>query len=99
MSSGEVQPAGSFVGLAGVNVHRVLTVLALHGAAPPELTLALCDALHPHRVVAPPTAHDLAAVRPPGRLVADPPGCSQRACRKETTHLVRPHTWLDHTPG
>lgn len=51
------------MGLAGVDVHHVLTVFALHGAAPLELALALGDTLDTHGVVAPPTAHDLTAVR------------------------------------
>lgn len=59
---GDVQPIGSLVWLAGVNVHHVLTVVALHGAAPHELALTLGDTFDTHGVVTPSTAHDLAAV-------------------------------------
>ena len=78
-SLGHVQSVGSLVGLAGVNVHRVLAVFALHGATPLELALALGDARDPHGVVAPPTAHDLAAVRAFRRLVAHSARCAQGA--------------------
>lgn len=73
----DVQPIGSLVRLAGVNVHHLLAVAALHGAAPLELALALGDALGAHGVVAPPTAHDLAAVHAPRGLVA------HSACRSQ----------------
>ena len=56
--------------LAGVDVHHVLAVAALHGAAPLEPALALGDAFDAHGVVAPPTAHDLAAIRASRGLVA-----------------------------
>lgn len=62
VSSGLVQPLGSFGGFARVYVHGLLTVLTLHGAAPFELALALGDLLDSGGVVAPPTAHDLTAV-------------------------------------
>lgn len=56
--------------LAGVNVHHLLAVVALHRAAPLELAFTLGDPLDAHGVVAPPTAHDLAAVHAPGGPVA-----------------------------
>lgn len=59
---GYVQPVGSLVGLAGVNVHHVLAVFTLHSAAPLELALTLGDTFDTHSVIAPPTAHDLTAV-------------------------------------
>lgn len=62
VSSGLIQPLCSFRCLAGVYVHSLLAVLALHGAAPFELALALGDLLDSRGVVATPTAHDLAAV-------------------------------------
>lgn len=65
-SSGLVQPLGSFWSFAGVYVDRLLTVLTLHRTAPLELALALRDALDACRIVAPPTAHHLASVRPSG---------------------------------
>lgn len=78
--SGLVHPFGTRGSLAGVDVHRLLAVLALHRAAPLELALALGDALHARGVVAPPTAHDLTAVRPARRLVAHSPGSAQGTC-------------------
>ncbi len=62
MSSGLVQPLGSFGGFARVYVHSFFTVLALHGAAPFELALAFGDLLDSRGVIAPPTAHDLTAI-------------------------------------
>jgi len=59
---GYVQPIGSLVRLAGVNVHNFLAVFALHSAAPLELALTLGDTLDAHGVVASSAAHDLAAV-------------------------------------
>lgn len=73
----DIQPIRSLVRLAGVNVHHLLAVGALHGAAPLELAFALGDALDAHGVVAPPTAHDLAAVQASGGLVA------HSACRAQ----------------
>ncbi len=61
-SLGYVQPIRSFVGLAGVNVHHLLAVIALHSAAPLEFALTLGDTFDTHCVIAPPTAHDLTAV-------------------------------------
>ena len=81
-SLGYVQPIGSLVGFAGVNVHQVLTVLALHSAAPLEFTLALGDPFDSHGVVAPPTAHDLTAVCASRGLVAHSTCCAQRPCKK-----------------
>lgn len=60
-------------------VHGFLTVLTLHGAAPFELALALGDLLDSCCVVAPPTAHDLAAVRASRGLVAHSACCAQGA--------------------
>ena len=85
--SGEVQPVGALVRLAGVHVHDVLAVLALHGAAPLELALALGDTLHPRCVVAPTAAHDLTAVHPPGGLVAHPSCRAQRTCNTREEHV------------
>lgn len=79
-SLGYVQPIWSLVGLAGVNVHHVLAVFALHGAAPLEFALALGDTLDTHSVIAPPTAHDLTAVCASGGLVAHSACCPQGAC-------------------
>lgn len=78
-SSGLVQPFGAFRCLARVYVHGLLAVLTLHGAAPFKLALTLGDLLDSGGVVAPPTAHDLAAVRASRRLVADAPSCAQGA--------------------
>lgn len=86
-SSGLVQPFCSFGGFARVYVHSFLTVLALHSAAPFELALALVDLLDSRGVVATPTAHDLTAVRAPGRLIADPSGRAQGTCMKEYKRL------------
>lgn len=63
LSSGLVQPFGTFRGLARVYIHRLLAVLTLHGAAPFKLTLTLGDLLYSGGVVASPAAHYLAAVR------------------------------------
>lgn len=90
--SGYVQPIGSSVGLAGVNVHHVLAVLALDSAAPLEFALALGDAFHAHGVVAPPTAHDLTAVCPSGGLVTHSACCAQRTC-KERKRVTPPYIW------
>lgn len=62
VSSGLVQPFGSFGGLARVYVHSFLTVLTLHGTTPFEFALTLGDLLDSCGVVAPATAHDLATV-------------------------------------
>lgn len=62
LALGYVQPIGTRVGLAAVNIHYVLAVFALHRAAPLELAFTLGDAFDSHGVVAPPTAHDLTAV-------------------------------------
>lgn len=78
--SGLVQPLGSLGGLARVYVDGLLAVLTLHGAAPPELALALGDLLDPRGVVASPAAHDLAAVGAARRLVADPARRAQGPC-------------------
>lgn len=59
---GYVQPVGSLVGFAGVNVHYVFTVFALHSAAPLELALTLSDTFDSHGVIATPTAHDFTAI-------------------------------------
>lgn len=64
--SGLVQPLGSFRSFAGVYIHGLFAVFALDGAAPFKLTFALGDALHARRIVAPPTAHHLAAICPSG---------------------------------
>lgn len=86
--SGLVQPFGTFRGLARVYVHRLLAVLTLHGTAPFKLALALGDLLHSCGVVAPPTAHYLAAIRAARRLVADAPSCAQRACERGQNHVI-----------
>lgn len=86
-SLGGVQPIGPLVGLAGVNVHQVLAVAAFHGAAPLELALALGDAFDAHGVVAPPTAHDLAAVGASGGPVAHSACCAQGACKEICTDI------------
>lgn len=78
------------MGLTGVNVHSVLTVLTLHGATPLELALALGDSLGAHCVVAPSATHDLAAVCASRRLVADSPCRSQGAFGEST----RQTPWL-----
>lgn len=78
------------MGLTGVNVHSVLTVLTLHGATPLELALALGDSLGAHCVVAPSATHDLAAVRASGRLVADSTCRAQGACGESTRQTSRP---------
>lgn len=88
LSSGLVQPFGTFRGLARVYIHRLLAVLTLHGAAPFKLALTLGDLLHSGGVVAPPTAHYLAAVRAARRLVADAPGCAQGACERGQNHAI-----------
>lgn len=62
VSSGLVQPFGSFGGLARMYVYSFLAVLTLHSAAPFELALTLGDLFDSGGVVAPPAAHDLAAV-------------------------------------
>ena len=75
------------MGLAGVNVHQVLAVAALHGAAPLELALALGDTFDAHGVVAPPTAHDLTALGASGGLVAHSARCAQGACKEMYVQL------------
>lgn len=77
---GDVQPVGSLVRLAGVNVHHLLAVAALHGAAPLELAFTFGHALDAHGVVAPPTAHDLTAVCATRGLIADATGSTQGTC-------------------
>lgn len=96
-SSGLVQPFGALRGLARVHVHGLLAVLALHGAAPFKLALTLGDLLHSRGVVAPPAAHDLAAVRAARRLVADAPSCAQGACKRGQNHTInkRSISYLD----
>ena len=86
-SLGHVQPVGTLVGLAGVNVHHVLAVVALHGAAPLELALALGDTVNAHGVVAPPAAHDLTAVGPSRGLVAPAARCAQGTWRDVHVYL------------
>lgn len=88
LSSGLVQPFCPFRGLARVYVHGLLAVLTLHCAAPFKLALTLGDLLHSCGVVAPPAAHDLAAVRATRCLVADAPSCAQGACDKGQNHLI-----------
>lgn len=63
VSSGLVQPFGSFRGFARVYVHCLFTVLTLHGTAPFEFALALGNLLDSRGVVASSTAHDLTAIR------------------------------------
>lgn len=75
---GDVQPIRSLVRLAGVNVHQVLAVFALHGAAPLELAFALGDTFDAHGVVAPTATHDLTAVCASRGLVAHSARCAQR---------------------
>ena len=77
---GSIQLIGSLVRLACVYVHRVLTVLALHSAAPLKLALALGDALDTHGVVTAAATHDLTAVWASGRLVTLATRCAQRTC-------------------
>lgn len=86
---GYIQPIGSLVRFAGVNVHDVLAVAALHSATPLELTLALGDAFDAHGVVAPPAAHDLAAIGASGGLVAHPARCSQGTWKKKHTFVLQ----------
>lgn len=88
---GHVQPIGSLVRFAGVNVHDVLAVAALHCTTPLELTFALGDAFDAHGVVAPPTAHDLAAIGASGGLVAHPACRAQRTWKKPTGSGYRQH--------
>lgn len=76
VSSGLVQPFGSFGRFARVYVHSFLAVLTLHGAAPFELALTLGDLLDSRGVVAPPAAHDLTAVCAARCLIADSPSCA-----------------------
>lgn len=83
VSSGLVQPFGSFWGLACVYVHGLLTVLTLHSTAPFEFALALGDLLDSRGVVAPPTAHDLAAVCTTWCLIADPPSRAQGTWKEQ----------------
>lgn len=80
VSSGLVQPFGSFGGLACVYVHGLFTVLTLHSAAPSEFALALGDLLDSRGVVASSAAHDLAAVCATWCLIADSPSCAQGTC-------------------
>lgn len=86
--SGLVQPFSSFGGLTRVNVHSFLTVLTLHGTAPFELALTLGDLLDSGGVVAPPAAHDLAAVSATWWLIADPTSCAQGPCRESPKELA-----------
>lgn len=79
---GYVQPVGSLVRFAGVNVHDVFAVAALHSTAPLELTLALGNAFDAHGVIAPPAAHDLAAICASGGPVAHPARCAQGTWKK-----------------
>lgn len=79
VSSGLVQPLGSFRCFTRVHVHSVLALLAAHSAAPVELALALGDARDARGVVPPPAAHHLAAVRPARHLVAHATGRAQGA--------------------
>lgn len=95
---GYIQPIGSLVRFAGVNVDDVLAVAALHSATPLELTLALGDAFDTHGVVAPPAAHDLAAVGTSGGLVAHPARCSQGTWKKKTYLCVTDSTLFLNKP-
>ena len=81
-SLSHVQPNRSLVGFAGVNVHNVLTVSALHRAAPLELALALGDTFDAHGVVASSAAHDLAAICASRGPVAHSASCAQGAWRE-----------------
>lgn len=88
---GHIQPIGSLMRFAGVNVHDVLAVAALHSTTPLELTLALGDAFDAHGVIAPPAAHDLAAICASGGLVAHPARCAQRTWKKSIRLCYRQH--------
>lgn len=55
-----------------VDVHRFLTVSALHSAAPFELAVAFGHAVYTGGVVPATAAHDLTAVHASGGLVAHP---------------------------
>lgn len=88
---GYIQPIGSLVRFAGVNIHDVLAVAALHSTAPLELTLALGDAFDARGVVASPAAHDLAAIGASGGLVAHPARCAQGTWKKSMRLCYRKH--------
>lgn len=77
-----VQPIRSLVGLAGVNVHHLLTVIALHSAAPLELALTLGYTFDTHGIVAPTTAHDFTAICAFWGLVAHSACCAQGAWKE-----------------
>lgn len=85
---GNVQPVGSLMRFASMNVHHALAVLALHSAAPLELALTLGDTFDTHGVIAPPTAHDLTAVCASGGFVAHSARCPQGACRDNEIPLL-----------
>ena len=81
-ASGLVQPFGSLRRFAGVYVDRLFAILAFDRTAPLELTLALCDALHARRIVAPPTAHHLASISPSRGFVTDATSRAQRTLKR-----------------
>ena len=72
----------SRLALAGVHVHLLVAVLAVHGAAPVELALALGGPADPRRVVASTAAHHLTAVDAARRPVTDPPSSPHRTWRQ-----------------
>lgn len=94
--SGQIQPVWFLVWFTRVNVHGFLAVHAFNGAAPLELALAFGHSFNAGGVVATPTAHDLAAVHAPGRLVAHPSGCTQRPWNKDGEVRNYVHSFFFH---
>lgn len=73
------RPVSALGGLARVHVQGLQAVLAAHGAAPVELTLALGHPGDAGGVIASPTAHDFTAVHASGSQVAHAACCTQGA--------------------
>lgn len=79
----------SCLAFTGVHVHLLVTVAAVHGAAPVELALTLGGAADPRRVVAAAAAHYLTAVHAAGRPVTDTPPRPHRPWRKREKEMFK----------
>lgn len=76
-----------------MHVQGLHAVLAAHGTAPVELTLALGLPGDVGGVVASAAAHDFAAVHAPGSQVAHTAGCTQGAWKTSQAMLLNWRGW------